>query len=232
ILDVCRGNDRWPLVDGAHAIGAMDVDITKLDVDAYAANGHKWMMAPCGVGFFHASPRLKNILEPLVRSWGEDYDIDRMDKMLPETGGPDFHSTKLQFRIEYTGVADRIAQMVLPEAIDFMKRVGFDRAYAESERLRDYLCKRMESIGMDRAGPKNPALRSSITVFKLNPIFANTLRKRLWDEYRILVPVTRCAGHSYLRISTAWFYTEAMIDRVVEAMDRELKMFNQKRDVA
>lgn len=232
ILDACRGNGRWLVVDGAHAVGAVDVDIPRLDADCYAANGHKWMMAPCGVGFFNASPRLKNILEPLVRSWGEDYNIEQMDEMRPARDGPDFHCTRLQYRIEYTGVADRTPMMVLPDAIDFMKRVGSDRALAESRRLCKYLCDRLEQIGLRRAGPTHPKLTSTLAVFELEPDFAGSLRKRLWDEYRILAPVTQCAGRYYLRVSLAWYYTESMLDRLIDAMSRELSLSKQKREVA
>lgn len=232
IFDACRGDGRWLIVDGAHAVGAVDVDIPKLDVDCYAANGHKWMMAPCGIGFFNASPRLKNILEPLVRSWGEDYDIERMDEMRPANDGPDFHCTRLQYRIEYTGVADRTPMMVLPDAIDFMKRVGLDRAFAESQRLCKYLCDRFEKIGLHRSGPTHPKLTSTLAIFELDPDFASTLRIRLWDEYRILAPVTKCSGRFYLRISLAWYYTEAMLDRLVDAMTTEMQRAKLKRDVA
>ncbi|HVP71819.1 MAG TPA: aminotransferase class V-fold PLP-dependent enzyme, partial [Gemmatimonadaceae bacterium] len=44
------------LVDGAHALGALPVDIAKLGVDFYTGNLHKWAMAPRPSAILWAAP--------------------------------------------------------------------------------------------------------------------------------------------------------------------------------
>src|SRR4029079_2413333 len=39
------------VVDGAQAVGGIDVDVKKLGCHAYVATGHKWLMGPKGTGF-------------------------------------------------------------------------------------------------------------------------------------------------------------------------------------
>jgi cysteine desulfurase family protein len=47
------------LVDGAQGAGHLDVDLVALDVDAYAASGHKGMLGPQGVGLLYVRPGLE-----------------------------------------------------------------------------------------------------------------------------------------------------------------------------
>ncbi len=45
------------LVDGAQSVGAIPVDVTAMDVDAYAFPAHKWLLGPEGLGALWMSPR-------------------------------------------------------------------------------------------------------------------------------------------------------------------------------
>jgi selenocysteine lyase/cysteine desulfurase len=45
-------------VDGAQAAGHLAVDISSLDVDAYAVSGHKALLGPQGVGLLYLRPGL------------------------------------------------------------------------------------------------------------------------------------------------------------------------------
>lgn len=67
---VCRAAGVLVLADGAHAPGAIPLDITSLGVDWYTGNLHKWALAPKGCGFLWAAPERQKDLHPLVVSWG------------------------------------------------------------------------------------------------------------------------------------------------------------------
>ena len=60
------------LVDGAHAPGAIPIDITALGVDWYVGNLHKWMWVPRSSGILWAAPERQARLHPPVVSWGLD----------------------------------------------------------------------------------------------------------------------------------------------------------------
>lgn len=69
---LCRERGVPVLGDGAHAPGAIDVDIPALGVDWYVANLHKWAFAPRGCGVLWAAPQRRAGLHPAVISWGLD----------------------------------------------------------------------------------------------------------------------------------------------------------------
>jgi selenocysteine lyase/cysteine desulfurase len=50
------------LLDGAQGIGAVDVDVHALGVDAYAASGQKWLCGPDGLGSLYTTPALRERL--------------------------------------------------------------------------------------------------------------------------------------------------------------------------
>ena len=53
------------VVDGAQAMG-MDVNVTALEVDAYATSAHKWLLAPKGNGILYLSPRARPLVAALL----------------------------------------------------------------------------------------------------------------------------------------------------------------------
>jgi len=69
---LCRDKGVPVLVDGAHAPGAIDVNIPALGVDWYTANLHKWAFAPRACGVLWVAPGRREGLHPTVISWGLD----------------------------------------------------------------------------------------------------------------------------------------------------------------
>jgi selenocysteine lyase/cysteine desulfurase len=52
LIQLCKRFGIFTLVDGAHAIGQIPVDLAALDPDFYISNCHKWMFVPRGCGKF------------------------------------------------------------------------------------------------------------------------------------------------------------------------------------
>ena len=58
------------LVDGAHALGSLPLNITSLDPDYYVTNAHKWLCAPKGAAVMYVRRDLQQSTRPLVISHG------------------------------------------------------------------------------------------------------------------------------------------------------------------
>ncbi|HEY5548483.1 MAG TPA: aminotransferase class V-fold PLP-dependent enzyme [Coriobacteriia bacterium] len=58
VADIAHEHGALLLVDGAQGAGHLEVDLTALDVDAYAISGHKGLLGPQGVGLLYLRPGL------------------------------------------------------------------------------------------------------------------------------------------------------------------------------
>jgi isopenicillin-N epimerase len=97
------------VVDGAHAPGQLDLDITSLlaaGVTWYAGNNHKWLCAPKGTAFLVTTTSVR----PLVTSHGAS----------PEYGPPN----RLHAELDWMGTYDPAPHFAVPTAIQTVADLG------------------------------------------------------------------------------------------------------------
>lgn len=66
ICEVAREHDVITVVDGAHAIGMINLDLHDLGCDFYATSPHKWLCAPPGTGVLYMRKEMQAKVWPVV----------------------------------------------------------------------------------------------------------------------------------------------------------------------
>lgn len=199
------------LVDGAHAPGQIDLDLTALGADFYVGNCHKWLCAPKGSGFLHARPEWHSFLEAPVISWG----------YAEGTGGHsgfEAYLGKSQFerRHQWQGTRDLSAWLSVPAAIDFQARhqwpVQRRRCHELAAHALAVLTQRygLTSIAADQAWSQMVA----IPVPAQDP---ERLRQRLFTESAIEIPVTTHGPQVFVRLSVQAYNTPEDIERLLQS---------------
>ncbi len=93
------------LIDGAHAPGAVPLEIETLAPTYYTGNLHKWVCAPKGAGFLWVRPDRQEAIRPPIISHGEN---------TRRAGRAAFHD-----RFDWPGTLDPTAWLSVPAAIEF-----------------------------------------------------------------------------------------------------------------
>jgi len=77
LIDIAHKNNIKILIDGAHAVGTLDVNITKLDPDWYIGSLHKWCFTNKGVGFLYTSSINQSFTKNIIVSHNHKKDYMR-----------------------------------------------------------------------------------------------------------------------------------------------------------
>ncbi len=212
---LARERGLLSVVDGAHAPGMIPLDLSQIRADFYAANCHKWLMAPTGAGFMHVAPHRKSMLAPVITSWGHAHDPAKAEEDSGNGG------TRWQWNLEFHGTADRCPQMAIPAALDLRESLGGNdtiekRNRALSTHARNVL---VDKCGLKCATPANIQLGcGAIIAFEFPTDDVIKTRDKLWHEHHIECPITSAAGKTFLRVSTAWFNTPQELDALADAV--------------
>jgi isopenicillin-N epimerase len=203
------------IIDGAHAPGQVPLDLTALDADIYAGACHKWLCAPKGAAFLFAKPAVQEWLEPLVVSWGWGDDT-----IAPRPG----MGTRFVSFHEWQGTRDIAAFLSVPAAIRFQAEHDWPTLRAACRALLTETLRRIEALtGLAPVCPDSPDWFTQLaTTFLPDSVDADALKRRLWDEFRVEVPVMQWNGRKLLRLSVQAYNTEADADRLIEALKRYL----------
>jgi isopenicillin-N epimerase len=207
------------VVDGAHAPVYIPLDVSDVGADFYAANLHKWLLAPSGAGFLVIGPGNEDRLQPLHVSWGyhpDRYPIGDRTRSAGPDARDDYGSTPRTRFLEFEGTRDICPWLAVPAAIDFQAELGFDAVRRRIAELAAYTRAAIGGTGLPLATP--PALGGAMTAFELPAgLSAARLRQELWAR-RVEIPVVVRPERLLLRVSHHFYTTEAEIDRLADVV--------------
>ena len=202
------------VIDGAHAPGQISLDLTALGADFYAGNLHKWLCAPKGAGFLYARREAQHLLEPLVVSWG----WNRGDESagLLDLGN---HTSRFVDEQEWQGTRDIAAYLSVPAAIQFQADHDWPRVRQECHELLQEARQRIEELtGLPPICPDSPEWYAQMAAFPLPACDGATLKRRLYDEYRVEVPIIEWGGRQLVRVSVQGYNTAEDAAALVRAL--------------
>jgi isopenicillin-N epimerase len=181
------------VVDGAHAPGQIGLDLESLGADVYAGNCHKWLCAPKGSAFLWARPEVQGLVDPTVVSW------DWLDAAA-------FHE-----RHRWQGTRDPSAYLAVPDAIAFQAEHDWASVRARCREL-------LAALEL----PFEPLTDAFVQMrgFRVDHPDPPDLKRRLYDEHRIEVPVFETPQGWVMRVSVQAYNEEADLTALNRALER------------
>jgi isopenicillin-N epimerase len=179
------------VVDGAHAPGQIDLDLESLGADVYAGNCHKWLCAPKGSAFLYARPEVQDLIDPAVVSW------DCVD-------GAAFHE-----RHRWQGTRDPSAYLAVPAAIAFQEEHDWPAVRARCHAL-------LASLEL----PFEPLTDAYVQMrgYRVDHPDPQGLKRALWKEHRIEVPVVESSQGWVMRVSVQAYNDRSDLDALSSAL--------------
>ena len=200
---LCRERGVLFCVDAIQGLGALRLDVQRCHVDFLACGGHKWLMAPQGIGFIYLTEALQERLAPIAGwlhgpiDWDDFFSYDLA-----------FHPDARRFRL---GTMNGAGIAGLRAALDLHFEAGPGecerRVLANAQALADGL----EAQGLRRYGAEEAACASGIvTVEHPEP-------EALYDHLRQRGIVVALRNR-LLRFAPAYYNTADEIEAALEAV--------------
>ena len=209
------------IVDGAHAMGMLNVDLHDLGCDFYACATHKWLNGPPGTGLLY----IRSARENPCCLWPVLTEVYSAAYLLSIT-------QMLQMR----GQQNTPALCAMKDAMEFQNKIGKDRIEGRILALNRYLKEKIAEVW----GPESlltpledDALSSGLASFVPCPNFSDryerekvsSVYKALREQYGITIRYinfrdrqTDTADTYALRVSTHIFNSYGEIDELIAAV--------------
>jgi cysteine desulfurase / selenocysteine lyase len=203
IGELCRKYEMLFVVDGIQAAGITPVDVQAWGIDAFSSGGHKWLMAPAGIGFLYLSERLCRHLKTPDPGWlsvENPWDMLRYNQPL--------RSDALRYEGGVTNMAgihglNASLKLLLDTGVDLI----FEHVMSCNRQLRDGLA----GLGLQPYSTEDPDRQSGIITFHLH---GDIDRKSLEQVFRDR-NIHLTARDNKLRLAPHGFITPDEIETVI-----------------
>jgi len=212
------------VIDGAQAAPNMPVDVQAMDVDFFAASGHK-MCAPTGIGFLYGKRALLDAMPPFLAGG----DMIRRVSYEKTT----FNELPWKFEAGTSNIADAIA---FGTAIDYLSELGMDWVRDHEHAVMTYAFKRFKELqerGLLVYGPNDPDLVADVVSFNLGDIHPHDLASILDTDgiciragHHCTMPLMEKMGWPATARASFYIYnTEADVDALIESLLKAARLF-------
>jgi selenocysteine lyase/cysteine desulfurase len=201
-----RQRDALFVVDVIQALGVIPTDVEAEFIDVAAGAGHKWLMAPEGVGFLFLSDRARERIQPTLVGWisvpnPEDY-------FNFEQG---WNRGALAWE---TGTGPASLLYGFKASLELISSHGVQEIAAYLEELTDYLCEGLKGKHYEVVSSRSPAEKSQIVCIRnLDGIPAMAIYHQLNAKNIITAP-----RGDRLRIAPHFYNTGVEVDALIKAL--------------
>jgi len=200
IMALARAQGIDVLLDSAHALGQLEVDVQAMGVDFAGFNLHKWIGAPAGLGVVY------------IRA-------AQLHKIEPHFGDDDYPLNDIRSRL-HMGMPPIAAILAAPAAFDFHEQLGGTPAKRERLAwLRDYWVSRAAQLpGVRLLSPLAAARGTALVAFAVDGMEARALQQALLNRFGVFTVQRNIGEMDVVRATVAITTTTDELDRLVAAL--------------
>jgi selenocysteine lyase/cysteine desulfurase len=205
IGEICRRHGVIFVVDAIQGLGAFPLDVRAANIDALAADGHKWMLGPEGCAVLYISRALQEQVEPVEFGWTNvasfnDYGVRDMT-LRPDAG-----------RYE-CGTLNTIGCYGLRASIEYLLAEGIDRIAPQVQALGDQIAEGVQQRGYEVLGRRTPQNGAGIVSFQKPGVDSETIVASLREH-----GIVTAARAGWVRTSPHFYISAAEIETMLQLL--------------
>ena len=209
------------MIDGAQAVQHSKVDVQELDADFFAFSGHK-VYGPTGIGVLYGKEELLNAMNP-YQGGGDMIKSVTFEKTT---------YNELPYKFE-AGTPDICGAIVLPKALEYVKKVGLENIAKYEDELLNYGTEKLKEIEGFRliGNAKNKTGVISFLIDGIHPYDAGTILDKqgiaVRTGHHCAEPLMNRFGiPGTVRASFGMYNTKSEIDALVDGVKKAKKMLS------
>jgi len=175
------------IIDGAHAPGHIDLNISNFNPDIYIGACHKWLSAPKGSSFIYVKKEIQGLIDPFIISWGKEVDPS---------------ASSFIYENQYQGTRDFSPFLSVSSAINFQKNNNWDAIKEKCRSLtKQTLLILRDILKTELLCPVNDDWLAQMASIELPVKDRLKIKKTLLNNYKIEIPIFQWRGKNMLRFS-------------------------------
>ena len=203
IIKLAKEQNILTIIDGAHVPAHIPLNIHELGCDFYTGACHKWLCAPKGSSFLFVKKEHQDWIKPVVVSWGKD--------------GDDPSPSEFIQNFQWQGTRDMSAFLTIPTAINFYIKEIKPYQAACKKIIQDTYSEFSSVLNTEPISAGREWL-AQLVAHPLPKNIPSNLKKRLWEEYQIEIPVFEWNGQEFVRVSIQIYNTQKDVDLLMSAL--------------
>jgi len=211
IGDFCKERGIFLVADGIQGCGALELDLSRVHVDFFAAASAKWLLGPVGAGILYVNaetmPRLKPAFEGWMSLYWKDFNI--FDPLPPIKQGAG--------RFE-PGSYPGVPLVGFVENLKILNSVGIAKINERIFQTRRFLLEGLKQLDAEIISPENEDHASGILTFRIPDKDSKALFEKL-PHARIILSLRKGA----IRLSPHFYNTPDEASRVLAAIGEFVK---------
>ena len=187
--------------------------IKELDPDIYTGACHKWMCAPKGTSFLYAKKEIQDSIDPLVISWG--YDNDKPIDLLSDISN---YSKYLNYH-QWQGTQDPSSYLTIPDVIKFLDQNNWNEISNNCKKI-NIEARKMVNDQFNQEALSSDEFIGQMSSIKIECKDTFELQKKLYENYKIIVPIIEWEDKTLLRFSIQAYNSMEDIEKLIFAFKK------------
>ena len=189
------------VIDGAHAFGQLDHNMSDLDADFYATSLHKWIGAPFGTGVFYMKAQLISSIWPLHAAYQPKSSDIRKFEML--------------------GTRSFATEMAVADALNFHQQIGREKMYCRLIELKNYWVDKIKNLPkITLYSPVNNDLSCGFATFGIEGYLPQDIVKIFLKENNIHVSPVNLVNIKGVRVSPHIYNLTDELDTMIKLITK------------